>query len=182
MGPLRYLPMPCKHKIVSLHHNLTGFINIKGKEINFNNGIGYIEGDFGTSFPSNYAWLQCNDFSRKACIFVSVADISVARLQLRGSIGIIYFGGKEYRLATYLGARIIMCSRNKLILKQGKLVLEIQVDSITSRKLIAPREGKMTRKIEESISCQAHFRFSMAGKVLFDETSRNASYEFVTNK
>ena len=38
----------------------------KGEQtIDFTNGVGYIEGDSGTSFPESYVWVHCNDFSEK---------------------------------------------------------------------------------------------------------------------
>ena len=47
---------------VSMDHSFTGSLTIIGEQINFDGGRGYIEKDWGRSFPSSYVWLQCNHF------------------------------------------------------------------------------------------------------------------------
>lgn len=50
MGPFSYIPfMECNHSILSMKSSANGLININDKEIKFNNGIGYIEKDWGYS-------------------------------------------------------------------------------------------------------------------------------------
>jgi len=179
MGPFKYLPMECRHKISSLHHRLGGGLSFNGKYIDLSGGTGYIEGDSGTSFPKSYSWIQCNDFTEKACVTVSVADIPFAGLRFQGCICIIYFNDTEYRLATYLGVKILCCDENRIILKQGNLRLEIEIDTGTEHKLIAPSRGKMVREIRERIVCGARFRFMRSGETLFERHTQNASFEYV---
>jgi len=178
MGPFRYVPMQCKHKILSLHHRLNGSLSICGETIDFDGGAGYIEGDFGTSFPKNYIWIQCSDFQENACIVASVADIPFSGLCFRGCICVVSINGVEYRMATYLGVRILCCCEHRIVLKQGSLYLEIEINAGTGQKLIAPENGGMVREIRECIMCGAHFRFIADGKVLFDQSSDKASFEF----
>ena len=179
MGPFKYLPMQCKHKIVSLHHRLEGRLCINGETFDFTGGIGYMEGDFGVSFPKSYVWIQCNDFPKKVCIMASVADIPFAGFHFRGCICIIYLRETEYRLATYLGARILVCNENKIIIEQGKLRLEVEIEAGAGHKLLAPEKGAMSREIRERIVCGARFRFVRGGEVLFAQASENASFEYV---
>jgi len=179
MGPFKYFPMQCRHKVLSLHHRLEGSFVICGEAIDFTGGIGYIEGDSGNSFPKSYVWVQCNDFREKACITVSVADIPFAGLRFRGCICIVYLSGVEYRMATYLGVKMLRCDEKHISLKQGMLRLDIEIGEGIDHKLIAPENGKMTRDISERIICAARFKFSKAGKILLDENSRNASFEAV---
>ena len=77
MGPFAYFPfMECFHGVLSMKHRVSGSIVVNSKELIFNNGIGYIEKDWGRSFPKRYLWLQCNDFStEETSIMVSIADI-----------------------------------------------------------------------------------------------------------
>lgn len=52
MGPFSYIPfMECNHAILSMKSDATGFVNINDNKINFNEDIGYIEKDWGYSFP-----------------------------------------------------------------------------------------------------------------------------------
>jgi hypothetical protein len=182
MGPLKYLPMECKHKITSLYHKLDGYLTIDGKTIDFTGGTGYIEGDYGTSFPKSYAWVQCSDFPEKTSIVASAADIPFAGTRFWGCFGVVYHGGAQYRFATYLGAKILVYNESRLILKQGKSRLDIEIEEGKGHKLIAPVKGEMVRQIGERIVCGARFRLIKNGKVLFDGHSKNASFEFVEDK
>ncbi len=179
MGPFKAFPMQCRHKIRSLHHRLDGFLEINGEHIDFTGGTGYIEGDCGRSFPKNYLWLQCNDFPEKTCITAGIADIPFLGFHFRGCICIVYYKGHEYRLATYLGVKILVCRENKIILEQGKLRLEIDIKAGAGSGLIAPRNGKMIRGIRECISCEARFKFWDGQKLLINRSGMNTSYENV---
>lgn len=179
MGPFKYLPMECRHGVISMHHELKGWVNINGETINFDDGVGYIEKDSGKSFPQNYLWIQCNDFKDKCSIMVSIADIPFYGLNFNGCICVIHYGGKEYRLATYLGVRVECFSDKKIVLKQGKYRLEVNVKKNRGNILYAPEQGLMARTIRESASCKAQFRFSVKDDVLFDLKSDNAGFEFV---
>jgi hypothetical protein len=66
MGWYRYVPfMECYHGVVSLNHNLSGSINKTGSSYIFEDGVGYIEKDWGKSMPSSWIWIQTNNFSSK---------------------------------------------------------------------------------------------------------------------
>lgn len=179
MGIFKYLPMECRHGILSLHHKLEGYVNIDGKILNFNGGTGYIEKDSGTSFPKSYLWVQCNAFKEKCSIVASVADIPFMGMQFKGCICIVYYKGKEYRLATYLGVKIKYCDEKRLFLEQGKYRLEIEVKGDHGQKLLAPNQGQMTRTVFENVACSAHFKFFIHKKPLFCYHSEHASYEYV---
>jgi hypothetical protein len=77
MGPFSFVPfMECYHGIVSMDHSIEGHLNIDGSFIEFNGGRGYIEKDWGRSFPSAYVWMQTNHFSSEGIsIKASVANI-----------------------------------------------------------------------------------------------------------
>ena len=54
MGWYRYVPkMECYHGIVSMDHRLIGNLAVNNTKISFDNGKGYIEKDYGRSFPLN---------------------------------------------------------------------------------------------------------------------------------
>lgn len=129
MGFFKYIPfMECKHEIISMHHALSGNVLINNKKVNFNNGIGYIEKDMGLSFPVAYKWLHCNYFETQACsVIVSAATIPYAKRSFEGCICVIHYGGKEYRLATYLGVKIIQCNSEMICLKQGKYLFKVLI-------------------------------------------------------
>lgn len=55
MGPFKFVPlMQCRHSIYSMRHRINGQIIVNGQQYVFQNRIGYIEGDCGSSFPKEY--------------------------------------------------------------------------------------------------------------------------------
>ena len=120
MGPFKYVPfMECRHSIVSMRHRVDGMISVNDVEYRFDNDLGYIEGDRGYSFPREYAWTQCF-FDDGNSLMFSIADIPIAGWHFTGIIGVILWQGKEYRFATYLGARALKIADNEFIIQQGQ--------------------------------------------------------------
>lgn len=182
MGPFRFFPMECRHGVISMVHNLEGSVIIDGQRHDFDAGLGYIEKDSGTSFPSSYLWMQCNDFGAPCSIMVSVAHIPFCGFSFRGCICAVLYRGREYRLATYRGVRIRSFSPEHIRLAQGSLTLELDITpSHAGHRLRSPQMGKMSGTIRES--CNAHLRARLweREKPVFDLQSDHAAYEFVPN-
>ena len=112
MGPFSYLPsMECIHNVISLTHTLTGSLRINGESVDFNGGKGYIEKDWGSSFPKRYIWLQSNHFSREGSLFFSWADIPMLGTMFHGYIAHLYYAGEHHRFATYTRGRCSLRSK-----------------------------------------------------------------------
>jgi hypothetical protein len=179
MGPFRFVPMECRHGVISMKHSLSGTVVLNGEMLDFTEGIGYIESDSGRSFPTAYTWVQCNDFEQDCSIMASVARIPFYGLTFLGCICAVWLNGREYRLATYNGVKILRCERGTLELQRGKYRLSVKVDTSDGIALPAPNCGAMSRVIRESLSCPARFRFMEGERILFDGGSECASYEWV---
>jgi hypothetical protein len=180
MGPFRYVPfMECRHSIFSMTHSVTGNIVINGETYDFNNGAGYIEGDRGASFPRRYLWTQCSWNDAGPCsLMLSAAEIPMAGGSFTGIIGAVYWHGKEYRLATYLGAKIKALGGGILSVRQGRYALTAQLIESNEVALRAPVAGLMKRLIKESLACTASYKFTEDQHVLFDFTTGNAGFEY----
>lgn len=177
MGPFALLPMmECRHTVVSMRHSVSGNLCINGKEYLFQNGVGYIEGDSGCSFPEEYLWTQCH--FHNGSLMLSVAKIPLFGMRFWGVIGIVMTGEREYRLATYLGAKIHLLKDGQVVISQGKYRLEIKLIGACPEILHAPDKGKMTRQIRESAACEVYYRFSCGNRLLLQFTSKMASFEY----
>jgi hypothetical protein len=161
-----------------MRHGLSGSVVLNGETLDFTNGIGYIESDSGRSFPKWYTWVHCNDFERDCSIMSSVARIPFYGLRFRGCICVVWLDGREYRLATYKGVKILRCEPGLIELQQGNYRLYVTVDTNGGHELPAPSSGKMTSMIRENLSCPAEFRFMEGERVLFEGRSSHASYEW----
>lgn len=180
MGPFRFLPMQCRHTVVSMRHRISGQVTLNGQEIDFSDGRGYLEGDSGRSFPKSYTWVHSNDFQRDCSIMASVAHIPFAGGWFWGCICVVCLEGREYRLATYRGVRILHRSPQRLTIAQGRDLLDIRFpDAAAGHSLNAPIQGRMGRTIHETPCARVQFEFSREGRVLFREESPFASYEQV---
>lgn len=177
MGPFKFIPfMQCKHSVFSMKHRINGQLIINGQQYIFKKGIGYIEGDCGTSFPKRYIWTQCH--FKNGSLMLSAADIPLFGVHFTGIIGIVLLNGREYRIATYLGAKVKHIGKNTVIVKQGNYQLTAKLLKKNAQPLYAPDNGQMSRTIHESASCKAYYRFSYKGKILCEFISDMASFEF----
>ena len=177
MGPFHIIPfMQCRHSVYSMRHFVDGKIAVNGKQLDFQNGLGYIEGDSGHSFPKGYIWTQC--CFENGSLMLSVADIPLSGFHFSGTIGVVLIDGKEYRIATYLGAKIRHIGDNTVIVSQGNYEITAKLIKKNAHPLYAPINGAMNRIIHESASCIAYYKFSRKGKLLREFTSDRASFEF----
>ncbi len=112
MGWYGYLPiMECFHGIVSFGHDLAGTLVIEDKIVEFADGRGYIEKDWGTAFPSSYVWLASNHLRDAAgaeiagSLVASCAIIPGVGRTFRGSIVALRYPDRLATWATWNGSR-----------------------------------------------------------------------------
>lgn len=180
MGPFRFVPMECRHGVVSMAHPLRGIVTIDGRPHNFEGGVGYAEKDSGTSFPSSYQWLQCNDFGVPCALMASIAHIPFCGVSFTGCICAVVYHGREFRLATYSGVKILHADETHIRLSQGKLLLDMEIAPICGgHALRSPLRGKMTGTIRERVDAGVRVRLWSHGRQVFDLSSSHAAYEFV---
>ncbi|HPE16008.1 MAG TPA: hypothetical protein PK597_03540 [Oscillospiraceae bacterium] len=177
MGPFCRVPfMECRHSVFSMRHDVSGHLTVNGREMDFSGGAGYIEGDRGRSFPKRYLWTQC--CFPEGSLMLSAADIPFPGGVFTGIIGVVYFHGRQHRLATYLGARLLRPGERAAVVRQGAYMLEAALLSESGTLLRAPVRGGMTRLVRESLVCRAAYRFSKSGETLFDFVTDRASFEY----
>ena len=177
MGIFKFFPMECRHTIVSMRHNLSGSLTIDGETLCFDGGIGYLEGDSGTSFPKEYLWLHANDFPDGQSFTLSVAKIPFACFSFQGVICVVMVNGKEYRLATYLGAKAKL-TENTFTVKQKNLTLEGEILSQGEGfSLSSPQNGKMLGMIKEHNNATFTFTLRDKEKTICSLSSTRAAYE-----
>lgn len=186
MGPFSYLPfMECIHGIVSLHHNLKGTLEINGRILSFDDGIGYIEKDWGQSFPKYYVWLQSNHFeNRPSSLFFSWAHIPLGPFQFPGFICHLWVKEKHYRFATYNGATCkiedITEDKISIILKKAHITLSIQAFIKVKGALAAPKHGEMDHQIKEGLAVTINFQLvNEKNKEIIEDSSSLSGVEIV---
>lgn len=179
MGPFRFLPhMECTHGVISMAHSLEGALVCNGRTLDFSGGVGYVETDRGRSFPSRYLWSQCVwPESNPGSIMLAAASIPLPVGSFRGCICAVVHEGREYRLATYRGARIRRWTGEAVTICQGSWRLDARLETGKGQALRAPVEGAMGRVVHESLCGAVHYRFTIGGRPVLDRTGRCASFE-----
>lgn len=177
MGPFSMIPfLECRHSVRSMRHSVWGRVNVNGQEYLFQDALGYWEGDEGHSFPKEYTWTQCS--FPGGSLMLSVADVPLAGFHFRGIIGVVLWKGREYRLATYLGARAVQIGDGRIRIVQGNLELEARLLEKVKSPLKAPANGEMLRTIHENAACRAYYRFRKGQSTIFSFKTDRASFEY----
>lgn len=184
MGWYSFVPfMECKHGIVSVTHRIDGAITINNEQLDFSGGKGYIEKDWGKSFPESWIWLQSNHFSLSdACIMISIAKIPWLGSFFTGFLGFFYYNGTFYPFSTYLKSEITALRRDdeKLFVElTGKdYVLQVSAGLSQSGVLRAPKSGNMSRHIKESIDSELDVSLiSRSGTLICKDHAARAGLE-----
>jgi len=158
MGPYAFVPfMECYHGIVSMDHTITGELEVAGETIDFTNGRGYIEKDWGRSFPSAYFWMQSNHFSLPGIsLKASVAKIPWIRKAFVGFIAGLWLHDRLFRFTTYNKSVLRKSFAGKdiveLVIENNNYRLEILAHRDESTALASPILGFMDGRIEESMT------------------------------
>jgi len=194
MGYFAYIPkMECYHGVVSMNHILSGSVTVEfedkdAKMLDFNSGKGYIEKDWGTSFPSEYVWGQCNNFKDdNTSLMFSVANIPFGTRSFKGFLCNVVVDNKEYRFATYNKSKITGQNVNdtKAVFvfenKSSKIMIKSKVEK--PGELIAPVFGNMERVIKEGLSGEIDFILTdkITGKI-YTDSGVTAGIEIVRGK
>ena len=153
MGPFAYIPgMECKHAVYSMKHTVNGELKVNGQIFRFENDIGYMEGDSGTSFPDRYIWTQ--HFIPEGSVMLAAASIPLSGIRFTGTVGFLFYRNREYRFATYLGASVRKMGEQEL----------------------------MTRRVREDIACHAEYTLMHGNRVLLHTVTDSAAVEYDTKE
>jgi tocopherol cyclase len=186
MGWYSFIPfMECKHGIVSVNHNIEGRIVINETITDFDGGKGYIEKDWGTSFPETWIWIQGNNFSDAGTSFqFSVAKIPWLGKFFIGFIAFLYSNKQFYLFSTYNKSVIseISHSENSLDISIKNKDFSLQISAIKSvfGELMAPVSGNMTRRIKESIDSEVSLRLiDKNNNLIYSDSTKRAGLEII---
>lgn len=175
MGPFGYLGfMETYHGIVSMSHQVKGSILLNKEAISFNQGKGYVEKDWGTSFPSSYTWMQSNHFKdSKTSFMLSYATIPFSFFKFKGLISVLIVQGKEYRFATYnlSSVKQLDYDENSVSITIKKRSLKLVVTATTSdyKDLPSPRLGQMNETIKEGLSGNIHLKLYKKNTMIYED-------------
>lgn len=184
MGWYAWVPrIECYHGVLSFSHSLKGKLTFNDKVMDFSGGRGYIEKDWGKSFPAAWIWLQSNHFAGiDACITASVAIIPWLGHTFRGFIVGLWLDGKLHRFATYSGSRIesleIHDDHVNWVLRNRQSRLFIKAYRVEGGFLRGPTRQDMGQRVLETLNAKVQLRLeSLQGKLLYEGTGTHTGLE-----
>lgn len=185
MGPFAFVPfMECYHGIVSMDHSVNGLLHVEDQLLDFSNGRGYTEKDWGKSFPDAYVWMQSNHFSLPGIsVKASVARIPWIRNSFTGFIAGVCLNDRLIRFTTYNKTSLIKLDIDHqkvvLILENQHYHLAIHASREGATALASPIQGLMDGRIEESMtsSLKVVLTDRKTGKIILSDTGYNTGLE-----
>ncbi|MCB0005081.1 MAG: hypothetical protein KDE04_01470 [Anaerolineales bacterium] len=189
MGPFSFVPfMECYHGILSMDHAIQGSLLINDESVDFSGGRGYMEKDWGQSFPSGYIWMQSNHFSQPGIsVKASVANIPWLGSSFVGFIAGVWLHDRLIQFTTYNFTRLrkVWADLDKveIVLENRHYRLELFVSRSGTAQLASPILGFMKGRIEESMTAQieATLRDKRSKRILLQDKGRNAGLEVAGN-
>jgi tocopherol cyclase len=186
MGWYTWVPrMECYHGVLSFNHTLKGTLDLNGKTMDFSDGRGYIEKDWGQAFPAAWVWFQSNHFGNApACITASVAIIPWIKRVFRGFIVGFWLEGKLYRFATYNGAKIeslqVTDEQVTWVLCNRHYRLYLNACRVQGGLLRGPTRLDMGKRVLETLSATVQVQLkTLQGALLFEGIGAHAGLEVI---
>jgi hypothetical protein len=162
---------------------LQGTLVLNDKEMDFSDGQGYIEKDWGQSFPAAWVWLQSNHFAGlNACITASVAIIPWINQSFRGFIVGLWLEGKLHRFATYNGSQIeslqIFDDHVDWVIKNRQSRLFLKTSRVEGGLLLGPTRLDMGQRVLETLNATVEVRpETLQGALLFEGVGAHTGME-----
>jgi len=167
MGWYAFVPfMQCYHGAVSFDHLLSGSLSIDGRTIDFSGGRGYIEKDWGNSFPRSWIWMQSNHFSTPGTSFMaSVATIPWLGRYFTGFGAGLLYKGDFFPFTKWNGTRLenlrIDPDGVAFSLIRSDRKVEVTAYGKDAGLLRSPVFGEMAGQVAESLKGEIHIDFSV---------------------
>ncbi|MCK8115350.1 tocopherol cyclase family protein [Anaerosoma tenue] len=185
MGWYRFVPfMETYHGVLGLDHAVDGGLEIDGASLSFDGGRGYVEKDWGRSFPSAWVWAQSNHFGTPGISMM----ISVARIPWLGGsfvgyiVGLLH-DGELHEFTTYNGAKMrafsIRDGEARMALEQAGLRLELTVEGAHPGELRSPVLGAMDGTVWESLDASIGVKLTRGDALLFEGRGLHAGVELM---
>lgn len=191
MGPYSFVPfMQCNHGILSLDHDLSGELDVEGCVTQFAGGRGYMEKDWGRSFPAGYVWAHSNHFERTGvCLTAAVATIPWLTGSFRGFIIGFLVDGVLHRFTTYTKSvleRLEMGDTHlDLRIRNRTHRLDVRARKSDGATLMAPYEEQMIERVAETMTSEVEVSLTEVGAggrdgpTVFEGHGRNACLEAI---
>jgi len=189
MGPFGWLNfLECYHGVVSLDHHIEGTLQIDGENIDFSDGRGYTEKDWGKSFPRGYIWQQSNHFETAGTsLTASIAVIPNLGISFPGFIVGLWHEQQLFQFTTYNNSKVhhlhVTDDTVEWILRNKQYERIMVADRAEAGILKGPEREAMIKRVDETMQATIEVtlnRLQGSNKqLIFEGCGRNAGLEVV---
>lgn len=164
MGTYYLIPnLPCYHAVVDQSHQISGEIHCSGATYSINNARGYLEKNWGKSFPEKYIWLHAFDPENSDTqLLFSQAEIQWMGKTYTKHIGYITFDGIHVDLLQLKNCQIrvqpISETVQRIFISSPTLNMDIAVALGSAVLFKAPKKGLLHRSIAHYNDVAIHVR------------------------
>jgi tocopherol cyclase len=166
MGYHYFIPnLPCYHAVCNLSHTVSGEIRTTNDQFSFKAETGYLEKNWGTSFPENYQWLHAiapNDPATS--LLFSQAEIGWFGNQFQRHVGYIRIKNEvvDFRRLKDVSIRSEQVESNKQRIHIRSRELDLEITIITDQQvfLLGPEDGTLRRNIGHYADAQVELRIT----------------------
>ncbi len=187
MGFYNYImKMQCYSQVCAMDFDLTGSLNINGQHVDFSGGKGYIEKNWGASFPYSWIWIQCNHFEKqRASLSCSLGHIPFPISSFRGFLTGLYVDGSFYKFATMNRSKVEVIQKGTDIImylqnRSHNLTIDCETNSEDFVLLNGPRGDQMVPLVQENLQGLVHITLkeNAGGRIIFQDSGSCAGVEY----
>lgn len=186
MGFYNYIPnMQCYSQVCSLDFDLEGSITLKGKELSFTGGKGYIEKNWGKAFPYSWIWVQANNFPNIiASLSCSLGHIPFGFTSFRGFLIGFLLDNEFYNFSTNNLSTIIVQQEGedvRITAQNRKYILTFETHAPRDKFILlnGPRDGKMIPLVQENLQGTVTLKLTdKKNNLIYQGTSNSAGIEY----
>lgn len=157
MGNFYLVPgLPCYHSVLQINSSVKGIVKINNELIHIARSSGYLEKNWGTSFPEKYFWMHAQDpINSTNQVLFSQAEMRWRNKTFIKHVGFIQLNGKSFDLRKIRRKHLVcnVYNSNQLELSIGPIdtTFNFDLSEANNTSFNSPCNGKMSNKIIHNI-------------------------------
>jgi hypothetical protein len=179
MGYAYFIPnLPCYHSVLTTAQNVSGEIQHNGVYYSLNNGMGYLEKNWGTTFPESYFWIHAVDPNNPArsLLFSKAKIVWLGKTYIK-HVGYLCLDGQQIELRELKNFSVSnsnVSPENQIIqMRSASAQIDLSLDYGREVVFHGPKDGALSRLIQHKTDVKI--------EVLLNYENRKHKYQMVGN-
>jgi hypothetical protein len=179
MGYAYFIPnLPCYHSVLTTAQNVSGEIQHNGVYYTLNNAMGYLEKNWGTTFPESYFWIHAVDPNNPArsLLFSKAKIVWLGKTYIK-HVGYLCLDGQQIELRELKNFSVSnsnVSPENQIIqMRSASAQIDLSLDYGREVVFHGPKDGALSRLIQHKTDVKI--------EVLLNYENRKHKYQMVGN-